>query len=65
MADNTINAMTNNADAHTNNTVKTTRTDSNVLSMMNTSASDVIIERTNDAYVMKEAIMNNNCALRT
>jgi hypothetical protein len=44
IADDTINATTNNPDAHTNNAVKTAKTDSDVLSTMNTGASDVVIE---------------------
>jgi hypothetical protein len=47
--------MTNDADAHTNNAVKTAKTDSDTLSTMNTHASDVIIEHTNNAYITKEA----------
>jgi hypothetical protein len=55
IADDTIGAMTNNADAHTNNSMKTAKTDSNALSTMNTSASEVVIERTNNAHITKEA----------
>jgi hypothetical protein len=54
VTDDTINATTKDADTHTNNAVKTAKTDSNALSMMNTGASDVVIEGTNNAYVSKE-----------
>jgi hypothetical protein len=55
VADNTINATTNEADAHTNNAIKTAMTDSGALSTLNTGASDVVIEGTNNADVTKEA----------
>ncbi len=55
LADNTINATTNYAATHTNNSVKTAKTDSNALSTMNTSASDVVIEHTKNGHVNKEA----------
>ncbi len=48
VTDNTINAMKNDVDAHTNNAIKTTKTDSNALSIMNTGASDVVIICTNN-----------------
>ncbi len=55
VVDDTIKATTIDANAHTNNTVKTAKTDSNALSTMNTGVSDLIIEHTNNAYVTKEA----------
>ncbi len=54
IADNTINIMTNNVDAHTNNAIKTATTDSDALSMMNTGTSDVVIEGTNNADILKK-----------
>jgi hypothetical protein len=54
VTDNTINATTNNVDTHTNNSFKTAKTDFDALSTMNTGTSDVVIKRTNYAYVTKE-----------